>query len=120
LFSSGDQNVARTFSLATSPTVGQHAKKIKEHLKDAEITIRNLYNNMTDKLTGLCFNTHSAKDDKRTISLASHFLKFLCQPTFSTFAKPHKPTHNPSFINEPKFAHALNRIITFKEYNYER
>ena len=32
---------------------------------------------------------------------ASHFLKFLCQPAFGTFAKPHKPTHNLSFAKEP-------------------
>jgi hypothetical protein len=26
---------------------------------------------------------------------ASHFLKFLCQPAFGTFAKPHNPTRSP-------------------------
>ncbi|WP_435380188.1 helix-turn-helix transcriptional regulator [Echinicola jeungdonensis] len=40
-------------------------------------------------------------NDKISISPASHFLKFLCQPAFGTFAKPLKPAHNPSFTKEP-------------------
>lgn len=43
---------------------------------------------------------------------ASHFLKFLCQPAFGTFAKPRKPTHNPSFAKEP------NTPPTTTHYNY--
>jgi len=31
-----------------------------------------------------------------------------CHHTFGTFAKPHKPFHNPSFAKEPNFASALN------------
>lgn len=50
----------------------------------------------------------------------SNFSKFLCQPAFGTFAKPHKPTQNQSFAKEPSFTHRLNRIITLKEYNYGR
>jgi hypothetical protein len=33
----------------------------------------------------------------------SHSLKFLSQPKFGTFAKPHKPAHNRSFAKEPNF-----------------
>jgi len=29
-----------------------------------------------------------------------------CQRTNCTFAKPHKPTHSPSFAKEPFFANA--------------
>ena len=54
----------------------------------------------TDKRTEPCFN-HSTKNDKISISPASHFLKFLCQPAFGKFAKPLKPTYNPSFAKEP-------------------
>jgi putative transcriptional regulator len=32
---------------------------------------------------------------------ASHFFKISLQPAFGTFAKPHKPTRNPSFAKEP-------------------
>jgi hypothetical protein len=54
------------------------------------------------------------------IALASHFLKFLSQPAFGTFTKPHNPTHHQSFAKEPNFANALKQIITLKEYNYGR
>jgi DNA-binding XRE family transcriptional regulator len=63
-----------------------------------ETEIRNVWSNWTENNTGLCFQTHSTNN---IISPASHFLKFLCQPAFGTFAKPLKPTHNPSFANEP-------------------
>jgi hypothetical protein len=53
-------------------------------------------------------------------ALAIHFLKFLRQPAFGTFAKPHILTQNQSFAKEPNFAHTLNSVITFKENNYER
>jgi len=69
-------------------------------LKRSETEIRNLWSNWTDKSTELCFN-HSTENDKICISPASHFLKFLCQSAFGTFAKPLKPTHNPSFAKEP-------------------
>jgi hypothetical protein len=37
----------------------------------------------------------------------AHFLKtILARRTNGTFAKPHKPTHNPSFAKEPFFANA--------------
>jgi len=36
-----------------------------------------------------------------------HFLKtILASRTNGTFAKPHKPSHNPSFAKEPFFANA--------------
>jgi len=47
---------------------------------------------------------HSTKNEKISISYASHFLKFLFQPAFGTFAKPLNPTRNPSFAKEPNFA----------------
>jgi DNA-binding XRE family transcriptional regulator len=52
---------------------------------------------------------------------ASHFFKFLCQPTFGTFAKPHKPTLHPSFTKEPnlpRFTHNNYLFISyFLRYN---
>jgi len=47
---------------------------------------------------------------------ASHFLKFLCQPTFGTFAKLHKPTHNPSFTKEPNLPHPTHNNYRFISY----
>jgi len=72
-------------------------------LTRSENEIRNIWSNWTDKPTELCFY-HSTENDKIPISPASHFLKFLCQPTFGTFTKPLKPTHNQSFAKEPNFA----------------
>ena len=46
------------------------------------------------------------KNNKKEKALASHFFKFLCQPTFGTFAKSHEPTHNLNFAKEPNFASA--------------
>jgi hypothetical protein len=39
--------------------------------------------------------------EKKEKARPSHFLKFLRQPAFGTFAKPLKPTYNPSFAKEP-------------------
>jgi len=89
-------------------------------LTKSETEIRNIWSNWTDKLTEPCFY-HSIENDKISISPASHFLKFLFQPAFThlvidfngvreslrlfdTFAKPLKPTRNPSFAKEPNFA----------------
>ena len=83
-------------------------------MKEAETGKWNLETNMTDELTELDFYTHSKKNDDRTISLAPHFLKFLCQPAFGTFAKPHEPTHNPSFAKEPNFANAFRILLEIK------
>jgi len=69
-------------------------------LTRSETEIRNIWSNWTDKSTEPCFY-HSTENDNISISPASHFLKFLCQPAFGTFAKPLKPTHNPSFAKEP-------------------
>ena len=41
------------------------------------------------------------KINKKEKTLASHFFKFLCLPTFGTFAKSHEPTHNQNFAKEP-------------------
>jgi hypothetical protein len=57
---------------------------------------------LDSKRTVPCFY-HSTESDKISISSASHFLKFLCQPAFDTFAKPLKTTHKPGFVKEPKF-----------------
>lgn len=94
--------------------VGQHAKKDDRTLKEAKTGKWNLETNMTDKLTELGLYTHSTKNDKWTISPASHFLKFLYQPAFGTFAKPHKPTHNQSFAKEPNFPNALGQLLIMK------
>jgi aminopeptidase-like protein len=51
------------------------------------------------------------KIDKNGNALASHFLKFLCQPTFGTFAKSHKSTHNLNFAKEPNLASASVKSI---------
>jgi len=47
---------------------------------------------------------------------ASHFLKFHCQPAFGTFAKPHKPTHNPSFTKEPNLPRTTHNNYRFMSY----
>lgn len=47
---------------------------------------------------------------------ASHFFKFLCQHTFGTFAKPHKPTHNPSFTKEPNLPLSTHNNYRFISY----
>jgi putative transcriptional regulator len=47
---------------------------------------------------------------------ASHFLKFLCQPAFGTFAKPHKPTHSPSFTKEPNLPRSTHNNYRFISY----
>lgn len=83
-------------------------------MKGAEIDKCKLNNNMTVELTELYFYTHSTKNDNGTISPASHFLKFLCQSAFGTFAKPHKPTHNQSFAKEPNFPNALGQLLLMK------
>jgi len=53
---------------------------------------------------------------------ASHFLKFLCHPAFGTFAKPHKPTQNPSFTKEPNLPRSTHNnyhfISYYLRYNY--
>ena len=78
-------------------------KRTDGALKRIETEIRNIWSNRTDKPTEPCLY-HSTENDRITISPASHFLKFLCQPAFGTFAKPLKPTHHPSFAKEPNFA----------------
>jgi hypothetical protein len=40
--------------------------------------------------------------EKKEKAPASHFLKFLCQPAFGTFAKPHKPTRKPKLCKRAK------------------
>jgi DNA-binding XRE family transcriptional regulator len=47
---------------------------------------------------------------------ASHFLKFLCQPAFGTFAKPHKPALNPSFTKEPNLPRSTHNNYQFISY----
>ena len=47
---------------------------------------------------------------------ASHFFKFLCQPAFGTFTKPHKPTHNPSFAKEPNLPRSTHNNYQFISY----
>ncbi|MCK9435799.1 MAG: helix-turn-helix domain-containing protein [Synergistaceae bacterium] len=81
----------------------------------SETEIRTIWSNWTDKPTEPCFN-HSTKNDKISISPASQFLKFLCQPAFGTFAKPHKPTRNPSFAKEPNLPHSTNNNYQFVSY----
>jgi len=59
---------------------------------------------------------------KKEKALASHFFKFLSQPTFGTFAKSHKPTHNPNFAKEPNFANAqlMSIFVMINWNNYDR
>jgi hypothetical protein len=75
-------------------------KRTDGTLRRSETEIRNIWSNWTDKQTEPCFY-NSTENDKISIFPAAHFLKFLCQPAFGTFAKPLKPTHNPSFAKEP-------------------
>jgi len=62
------------------------------------------------------------KNNKIEKALPSHFFKFLCQPTFGTFAKSHEPTHNPNFAKEPNLANApLTSILVMTNWNsYDR
>jgi hypothetical protein len=83
-------------------------------MNEAEREIKKINNKMTDKLTGLDINSHSTRKSKVTISPALHFLKFLCQPAFGTFAKPHEPTRNPSFAKEPNLANAFGILLEIK------
>jgi hypothetical protein len=60
---------------------------------------------------------HQTADSKANASVFlflpnAHFLKtILASRTNGTFAKPHKPTHSPSFAKEPFFANARqNRL----------
>jgi putative transcriptional regulator len=84
-------------------------------LTRSETEIRNIWSKWTDKRTEPCFY-HSTKNDKISITPASHFLKFLCQPAFGTFAKPLKPTHNPSFAKEPNLPRPTNNNYQFISY----
>jgi len=61
-------------------------------------------------------------NNKKEKALASHFLKFLCHPTFGTFAKSHEPTRNPNFAKEPNFANApMKSILVMTNWNsYDR
>jgi len=65
----------------------------------------------TDKQTDrvLLFREVKFEKDK---ALPSHFLKFLCQPAFGKFTKPHKPPHKPSFAIEPNHPPIPRIIIT--------
>jgi hypothetical protein len=54
--------------------------------------------------------------EKKEKADPSHFLKFLCQPTFGTFAKPHKPDHNLSFVKEPNILNFKKIFVTQSLY----
>jgi len=41
-------------------------------------------------------------NNQKEKALASHFFKFLCQPTFGTFAKSHEPTPQPKLCKRVK------------------
>jgi hypothetical protein len=62
------------------------------------------------------------KNNKKEKALASHFFKFLCLPTFGTFAKSHEPTHNQNFAKEPNLANTpLTSILVMTNWNsYDR
>jgi len=48
----------------------------------------------------------------------AHFLKtILASRTNGTFAKPHKPTHSPSFAKEPFFANIIKNNSIFEPLN---
>jgi len=72
-------------------------------LISSESEIIDILSNWTDKLTKQCF-IHSTENDRFPFSPTSHFIKFLNQPAFGTFAKPQMPTHKQSFAKEPNFA----------------
>jgi putative transcriptional regulator len=55
-------------------------------------------------------------EEKKGKAYPSHFLKFLGQPAFGTFAKPHKPTHNPSFAKEPNLPRSNHNNYQFISY----
>jgi putative transcriptional regulator len=84
-------------------------------LTRSETEIRIIWSNSTDKRTEPCFY-HLTENDKIPISPASHFLKFLCQPTFGTFAKSHEPTHNLNFAKEPNIPHCTHNNYDFISY----
>ncbi|ERM80839.1 hypothetical protein P872_11830 [Rhodonellum psychrophilum GCM71 = DSM 17998] len=69
---------------------------------------------MIDQFKGLEIFSLSTRKSKVNISLASHFLKFLCQPAFGTFAKPDMPTHNQSFTKEPNFCPQIKQDNNIK------
>jgi DNA-binding Xre family transcriptional regulator len=46
----------------------------------------------------------------------THYLKFLCQPAFGTFATPHKPTLHPSFTKEPNLPNSTHNNSRFISY----
>ncbi len=57
-------------------------------------------------------------NNKKEKAPASHFFKFLCRPTFGTFAKSHEPTHNLNFAKEPNLANApLTSILVMTNWN---
>jgi hypothetical protein len=62
------------------------------------------------------------KNNKKEKALASHFFKFLCLPTFGTFAKSHEPTHNLNLVKEPNFANAqlMTIFVMINWNNYDR
>ena len=62
------------------------------------------------------------KNNNKEKALASHFFKFLCLPTFGTFAKPHEPTDNQNFTKEPNLANALltSSLIMKNRNSYDR
>ena len=62
------------------------------------------------------------KNGKKGKAPASHFFKFLCLPTFGTYAKTHKRTHNLNFAKEPNLANAqLTSILVMTNWNnYDR
>ena len=62
------------------------------------------------------------KNNKERKALASHFFKFICQPTFGTFAKSHEPTLNQNFAKEPNFSNAplTSSLVMTNWNNYDR
>ena len=91
---------------------GAHINELPASLKDdkARMNERNKH-----KVKGQM--NHQTADSKASSSVFlffsnAHFLKtILASRTNGTFAKPHKPTHSPSFAKEPFFANARqNRL----------
>jgi hypothetical protein len=66
---------------------------------------------------------HQTDDPKVNASVfllfpIAHFLKtIIANRTNGTFAKPHKPTHSPSFAKEPFFANIIKNNSIFEPLN---
>jgi DNA-binding Xre family transcriptional regulator len=76
------------------------------------LDIQTISTKRTDKQADrvLLFGKLTEKKEKAN---PSHFLKFLCQPTF---AKPRKPTRNPSFAKEPNLPRSTHNYYQFISY----